>query len=169
MLVTSLPYLGHADTFQYTFNYSHAASYDYGYKHGTDVIDFTYTSPVLITTDTVATADTSFYYSVYYGAAFTDPLKITFQPLINHGIGGFSLDGVHLAFGIAFGSPYPYQSAFTVGDHPCGTDCDWNIVDIPSATTPSDPSNSPVPEPSTFALLGTGLIGAAGALRRRLL
>ncbi len=29
-------------------------------------------------------------------------------------------------------------------------------------------SPSPVPEPSTFALLGTGLIGAAGALRRKL-
>ncbi len=31
------------------------------------------------------------------------------------------------------------------------------------------PSASPVPEPSTFALLGTGLIGAAGVLRRKLL
>ncbi|MEI9979678.1 MAG: PEP-CTERM sorting domain-containing protein [Edaphobacter sp.] len=30
-------------------------------------------------------------------------------------------------------------------------------------------SPSPVPEPSTFALLGTGLIGGAGALRRKLL
>jgi len=28
--------------------------------------------------------------------------------------------------------------------------------------------NSPVPEPSTFALLGTGLLGAAGAVRRKL-
>jgi len=29
------------------------------------------------------------------------------------------------------------------------------------------PSTSPVPEPSTFAMLGTGLLGAAGAFRRR--
>jgi hypothetical protein len=31
-----------------------------------------------------------------------------------------------------------------------------------------DPTGSPIPEPGTFALMGTGLLAAAGAVRRRL-
>jgi hypothetical protein len=37
-----------------------------------------------------------------------------------------------------------------------------------SVTGPKDPATSPVPEPSTLMMLGTGLLGAAGSLRRKL-
>lgn len=39
---------------------------------------------------------------------------------------------------------------------------------ITSENITLDPGGSPVPEPSSFVLLGTGLLGAAGALRRKL-
>ena len=38
-----------------------------------------------------------------------------------------------------------------------------------TVTGPTTPSNSPVPEPSTLAMMGTGLLAAAGAARRKFL
>jgi len=43
---------------------------------------------------------------------------------------------------------------------------DWDYNDDTYVFTNIDPP-APTPEPSTFALLGTGLLGAAGALRRK--
>lgn len=46
------------------------------------------------------------------------------------------------------------------------SDCDYND-DTFVFTNINTKTTAPTPEPSTFALLGTGLIGAAGALRRK--
>ena len=47
------------------------------------------------------------------------------------------------------------------------TDSDYNDVRLDVSTVGGD-SVAPTPEPGTFILLGTGILGAAGAARRRL-
>jgi hypothetical protein len=55
----------------------------------------------------------------------------------------------------------------------CGVDCPTYIA-FPDGSGPSfeygelTPVSSPVPEPSTLVLIGSGILGAAGAIRRRL-
>jgi PEP-CTERM motif len=49
-------------------------------------------------------------------------------------------------------------------------DSDWDYNDdtfVFANVNPKDPPPAPTPEPGTFALLGTGLLGAAGAIRRK--
>jgi Domain of unknown function (DUF4114)/PEP-CTERM motif len=92
-------------------------------------------------------------------------------------------DGVNHAYTTAFsGGPLSNgQGGGNVIDLPAGTyvgfedlpagssDEDYNdLTFIFTSVTATPPPPSTVPEPSSFIMLGTGLIGAAGMLRRKL-
>jgi hypothetical protein len=80
-----------------------------------------------------------------------------------------SFAGGTLANGQGGGNVFVFPAGTYVGfeDLPIpGGDEDYNDLTF-LFTNVGTRSTSPVPEPSSFALLGTGLLGAAGALRRR--
>ena len=54
------------------------------------------------------------------------------------------------------------------GGNPKGGPQDFELDIVDVSKDPSDPPPA-VPEPSTLALFGTGILGAAGAIRRRLM
>lgn len=65
------------------------------------------------------------------------------------------------ALGIAPGTPFTYFGSSTATVTPL-------VVGEPQTVNSTDINNQTVPEPGTMLLLGTGLIGLAGAIRRRL-
>jgi hypothetical protein len=81
-----------------------------------------------------------------------DSISCTLAGQFNNCVGGGTMVSANTAF-----DPTQFSLLFTT-----------NTAGIVTFQATALSTSSPVPEPSTLMLLGTGLIGAAGALKRRL-
>ncbi len=130
----------HADTFTYQFT-SEAPDFPGNYT-------FTYTSPTLITSDESGLLPSSCS-ALGVPCSSVSILAATGEIQIE-GDNGLTVPGLPASFFNVGTNVFGYSS-ITITDNTGDINC-----------------TSPVPEPSTVALLGSGLLGVAGLLRRRI-
>ncbi len=147
------PLSAHADEYLYSQNdRSTATRFNFA---------FTYLSPDLITTATTFTPDT---YELTSNGVLITPASFTVTINPNAYPDGGSINVLASPYFSSYTSTLP-PSFFTVGEHSIffiPVPYTLDITDIPATT-----ATTVTPEPSTLALLGTGVFGVFGTLRRR--